>query len=140
MFEALGHKLGYPSRRRWSAALPTDGVWLAPDGVAGWENLPVVAIEVVVSESPKVSRGSISTLCAVSPALGVIVLQDEEIRRGFAKKGMAESEIAKRLKLQREHLEGQAARTVQRIVVWDLGQLRRRYQLGTGRKSIYTAA
>jgi hypothetical protein len=132
MFEEIGRGLGYEVRRTWSRNLPTDGVWLGVlDGPLG--DLPMVAIEVVVSEGLKSVRGSLHTLTAVSPALGILCLQDEEIRRGLIRAGLPSVHAARRLERQRGEIEQEAERWPQRIEVWGFSKLRRLYQLTTGR-------
>jgi len=80
LFERLGQQLGYRARRSWTRQYPTDGVWLLDASHVGFDELPVAALEVVVSETGKALRGSISTLEMVSPALGILLVQDQEIR------------------------------------------------------------
>ena len=61
--------------------MPTDGVWLLPSSGLYFSEAPAVAVEVSVSEGPKAIKGSIDTLAEVSPALGILVLNEAEIRR-----------------------------------------------------------
>jgi hypothetical protein len=139
MFLEMGHALGYAVRRTWSRELPTDGVWLTPaeDGLFG--GLPVAALEVIVTEGPKSARGSVQTLAAVSPALGIVCLQDEEIRRGLILAGSAPEVVEQRLLRQRDQIAEQIRCCPHRIELWSFGQIRRRYQLITGRRSLLTA-
>jgi hypothetical protein len=140
MFEEIGRRLGFEVRRTFSEMLPTDGVWFlkVTDGVVISEQLPVVAIEVVVSEGPKAIQGDITILERVSPALGIIVLHEGEIRRRLLAKrtpiDVIDNEIA-RMRLMLAELV-QSSR--QRIEVWSAENLRRVYQLSTGRQSLYT--
>ena len=80
--------------------------------------LPVVALEVVVSESAKTMKGSMDTLAEVSPALGLLVIHELEIRRGMIR--------------QMEQAQDRITRHQQRIVVWSFAQLQRRFELTTG--------
>jgi hypothetical protein len=139
MFLAMGHALGYQARRTWSAELPTDGVWLSPAGGGPFGGLPVVALEVIVTEGPKTVKGSIQTLAAVSPALGLVCLQEEEIRRGLIRRGIGPQEVERRLARQQDQIGEQLRRCPHRIELWSFGQLRRRYRLITGRRSLLTA-
>src|SRR5262245_37969586 len=132
MFLAMGRALGYQVRRTWSPELPTDGVWLSPAESGGFGGLPVVALEVIVTEGPKTVKGSIQTLATVSPALGVVCVQDEEIRRGLIRAGASPEDVERRLRRQHEHIETQLARSLHRIELWSFGQLRRRFRLITG--------
>jgi hypothetical protein len=139
MFLAMGRALGYQTRRTWSAELPTDGVWVSPLASAPAGGLPIVALEVIVTEGPKTAKGSIQTLAAVSPALGIVCLQDEEIRRGLIRAGVIPQEAERRLLRQHDLIEEQFRRCTQRIELWSFGNLRRRYQVITGRQSLLTA-
>ena len=138
MFEAIGKATGFGTRRTYSRDLPTDGIWLAGQGSPFL--LPAVAIEVAVSESAKALRGSIATLEAVSPALGVIVIQDDEIRRRMLGRGLFEEDVERRLEATKRTARELAATSRQRIEIWDYAQLRYRYRLATGRPSLHTRA
>src|SRR6266508_597833 len=83
MFQQLERRLGYRCRRTWTQAHPTDGVWLLYTFHLGHDVLPVAALEVAVTETGKPLRGSTATLDIVSPALGILRIQDQEIRRGL---------------------------------------------------------
>src|SRR5689334_12840631 len=104
MFERVGRQLGYRTRRSWTRALPTDGVWVV-NGHPGLSDLPLVALEVAVSEDPKQTKGSIGTLVEVSPALGLVVVHEEEIRRSLTKKGVGADEIQRRIIRKRTQVE-----------------------------------
>ena len=132
MFAKLGRSLGYETRLTWSQSLPTDGVWLLPTDGYVLPNTPAVALEVAVSEGPKAIKGSIDTLAEVSPALGVLLINDMEIRRGGLRKGLdpvvVESQIESKFAAAGERL----IRHQQRIELWSYGQMLCRYQLATG--------
>jgi hypothetical protein len=132
MFSKLGESLGYKTRRIWSRSLPTDGIWLLPTDGYLLPEAPAVALEVAVSEGPKAIKGSIDTLAEVSPALGVLLINDMEIRRGGLRKGLEpiviESQIEAKFTAARERL----VRHQQRIELWSYEQMLRRYQIATG--------
>lgn len=129
LFLELGNRLGFLTRRTFSRRHPTDGIWLAS---AETGLLPVVAAEVVVSEGLKTMRGSVATLEAVSPALGVLVLQDEEIRRCLLRLGREEEQIQARIWSVSEHLHELIRSSRQRLEIWRFGQLVRRHELAGG--------
>src|SRR5262249_919050 len=128
-FEELGQALGYRTLRTFNKSLPTDGVWLTQSDNAGIGILPVVALEVIVTEGVKQMRGSIATLAEVSAALGVLLFQDDEVGRGLIRRGHSAAEaellIARRL----TWLRDEAHRKSQRIAVWTFGELVNRHRL-----------
>jgi hypothetical protein len=132
MFLAIGRTLGYQTRLTWSRDLPTDGVWLLPGDGYLLPEAPAVALEVAVSEGPKAVKGSIDTLAEVSPALGVLVINEAEIRRCALRDGISaefvEEQIAGRFATAHERV----AKHQQRVEVWTYEQLSRRYELATG--------
>jgi hypothetical protein len=132
MFERLGQALGYTTRRTWTRELPTDGVWLLPESGLYFAEMPAVAIEVAVSEGPKAVKGSIDTLAELSPALGVLLINELEIRRGELRKGVPAEDIERRLEHRTAAARDRSARHQQRIEIWSYADLRRRYQLATG--------
>src|SRR2546422_25023 len=132
LFLALGRKLGYPVRLQWSRHLPTDGVWLAGGRHPRVAGLPLVALEVVVTEGPKSVRGSIATLAAVSPSLGVLLVNEEEIRRVLIRDGVAVEAVDRSLGHQLRHLDDLLRTTNQRFEIWSFAHLRRKYELATG--------
>jgi hypothetical protein len=140
MFEEIGRRLGFEVRRTFSDMLPTDGVWFlkAKDGAVINTQLPVVAIEVVVSEGPKAMQGDITILERVSPSLGIIVLHEDEIRRRLLAKRTPNDVIDYEIARLRQMLAELVQCSRQRIEVWSAENLRRVYQLSTGRQSLYT--
>jgi hypothetical protein len=102
------------------------------------ERPPIAALNVMVTEAAKTTKGSIETLAALSPALGIVCLQDEEIRRGLIRAGMTPEQAGWRLLRQHDRIE-QFTRRVQRIELWSFGTLRRRHKIITGRRSLLTA-
>ena len=131
MFLELGHHCGFETRRTYSRGLPTDGIWINRDGVFG--NLVVAAIEVVVSESPKTIRGSVATLETVSPSVGVILLHEDEIRRGMVRNGDDADVVHHRLRNSLEQLSDLVGSSRQRLEVWSFRQLFRHHALLTSR-------
>lgn len=126
----LGRQLGYTARSRYSERWPADGVWLRPSHPClGLPELPVAAAEVVVSESGKTLAGSVSALEMISPALAVVVVNDEEIFRGAIRSGTTEADVAVRLTAVRSRLELLTSRSRQRFEIWRMDQLRRRTSL-----------
>src|SRR5262249_25138971 len=123
LFEALGRSQGFEPARTYSPKLPTDGVWFHKGGVIG--ALPVVAIEVVVSESPKLMKGSVRTLELVSPALGVLLLEDEEIWRGRVRRGDSDEKATAYVARVHAELLDLAAHSGRRIEVWTISHLRK---------------
>lgn len=135
MFQALGAALGYVTARTWSRALPTDGVWLSQTDNGGLGILPIAALEVVVSEGVKQMRGSIATLMEVSPAVGVIVLQDHEIRRGCIRDGMSADAVQRLIAHRTCWLANEVRAKSQRIVVWAFDELAARCRFATARRT-----
>jgi len=132
-FERLGRQLGYRCRRSWTRQHPTDGVWLLDTPQVGFDELPVAALEVVVSETGKALRGSISTLEMVSPALGVLLVQDHEIRRGLIRAGASPEAAAQHVSRLLAAAEADLARCRQRIALWTFDQLQRRTRVTLSR-------
>jgi hypothetical protein len=132
MFERFGRALGYQTRRTWTRELPTDGVWLMPGSGLLFAEFPAVAIEVAVSEGPKVIKGSIDTLAEVSPALGVMLINEVEIRRGELRKGRSVEAVERMITDRVAAAKDRASRHQQRIEVWSYQELRRRCELATG--------
>jgi hypothetical protein len=121
-FLAAGSALGYRTRRTYSAEFPTDGVWLLKDCLLG-RDIGVAAIEVIVTENKKTRQGSIHVLESVSPAVGIVLLHDEEIRRGMWRDGATDSDIEREINHREEHLRRLAEQSKQRIEVWRTANL-----------------
>lgn len=126
----LGRARGFTPKLTFSPTLPTDGVWLA-ESVAGTV-MPVVAIEVLVSESRKTIRGSVLTLELVSPALGIVLVHEEELRRRHIRSGGSGAEADRRVQMVRQQAEQLAAASRQRLEVWSFQQLRLAHARATG--------
>lgn len=140
MFEGMGRALGYTVRRSWTRELPTDGVWLLPGVGVLLPQAPAVALEVAVTEGPKALKGSLDTLAEVSPALGILVINDTEIRRGQLREGIEVNVIEERLAAKVTTVRDRISRMQQRIEVWSYGQLRLKYRLATGHEGPETLA
>lgn len=132
MFLELGKSLGFGTRLTWSRKLPTDGIWLLSDEEYLLPEIPAVALEVAVSEGPKALKGSIDTLAEVSPALGILLINEVEIRRGAVRKGVDPAITERRIQEKFMDAEDRASRHQQRIAIWSYAQLAHRYRLGTG--------
>lgn len=126
LWDQLGKNLGYRPARSANTAHPTDGVWLPPTRCPRFASVPIAAVEVVVSESRKTLRGSIVTLECVSPALAVVVIHEQEIRRRALRRGMPPAAADRHTDLLSQHAKALAARSRQRIEVWSFARLTRR--------------
>ena len=135
MLIEMGDVQGYTTTKTFTKETPGDAVWLVPVGEAAPGEpgglVPVLAAEVVVSEGKKSIRGSISTLEDISPAVGVIVVHTDEvvasrIRRGI-KPVAARRDADQKLELARRL----AAKSRQRVEVWDSKTLQYKYHLAT---------
>ncbi|KOX20256.1 hypothetical protein ADK67_30930 [Saccharothrix sp. NRRL B-16348] len=90
-----------------------------------------MAVEVIVSEGAKAIRGSIGVLEAVSPALGLLIVQDDDIARRLRSQGYTEERIQQTLKHTIEQINDHISHTRQRLDVWTYTYLHRRYHLAT---------
>jgi hypothetical protein len=126
LFEQLGCRLGYRCQRTWTRAHPTDGVWLLDTPQVGLDALPVAALEVVVTETGKTLRGSIATLEMVSPALGILLIQDREIRRGLIRSGASPQAATAHVQRLVAAATADIAHSRQRLALWTFDQLERR--------------
>ncbi len=118
-FLAIGARHGYRTRRSFSQQFPSDGVWLTPPAhgaVVG--GLPVAALEVVVSESPKTILGSIAVLERIAPALGVVLLHEEEITRRLIRDGRSREEVNHYLDRAQARIDLHIASSRHRIQRW----------------------
>ena len=138
LFLHLGELQGYRPQKSFSLDHPTDGVWFQDDWELG--PLPIAAAEVIVTEGKKSMRGSIATLEAVSPAIGIVIFNDDEVQRGLIRAGCSVDVIEQRLSRAIDHLNEFASTSKQRIQVWRFEQLQRRHQLAAGLRSPYQIA
>jgi hypothetical protein len=102
--------------------------------------LPLVAAEIIVSESQKALRGSVTTLEMVSPAFGLLLLHNEEIRRMLVGAGASPDQARNHVLRLKGQVEDLAARSRQRLEVWTFGRLRHRYESLTGHPWIWVVA
>jgi hypothetical protein len=137
LFEALGRQLGFDVARSFTRTLPTDGVWYAEKAAGRFGQVPLVAIEVLVSESRKTIRGSLMTLELVSPALGILLVHEEEIRRRLIRAGFNSDEADARVLRSRDHAEHLASASRQRVEAWSFADLVRHYRRATGSASLW---
>ncbi|WP_147446795.1 hypothetical protein [Corallococcus sp. CA047B] len=127
MFLELGTTHGFDARRSFSRQHPTDGVWLTPRSHGEEGGILVAAIEVVASESPKTILGSIATLEIVSPALGIVLLEEEEIARRMIAAGESRESVDRYLNRLAESIDLQIKRSRQRLQRWTVESLRWRH-------------
>lgn len=132
LFERLGRAMGYGYRRSWTPILPTDGVWVADESLSVGSELPIAALEVVVSESPKTMKGSLDILAEVSPAIGILCINEVEIRRGMIRSGVAPEKIIAQVARCMATAKDRATRSQQRLAVWSYAELEARYRFNTG--------
>ncbi len=123
MFIDIGLAMGHQVRRTFSSSQPGDGVWI--DERPGLlQGLPLTAIEVLVSESPKAICGSIHRLESISPVLGIILVHEDEIRRRLTRLGFNSSRIASAVARDIALVDSCLATSKQRIQRWSFAQLR----------------
>jgi hypothetical protein len=119
--------------KTFSPTLPTDGVGFAPIGLGPFADVPMVAAEVVASESPKGWRGSLHTLERVSPALAVLVFQDEEYRRRLGRRGWDVDVIERSIANTLATMNEEVAASRQRVIILTMDQLRYQHRVHTAR-------
>ena len=120
----IGRALGYESRRSFKKSAMGDAVWLDRRGLRySDDDLPIAAFKLLTFETEKEIREALSTIQAISPSLGVLVVLEEayaERGRGL-KRFTAETypahirETAKRL--------ADGANLMSRIGVWGQGDV-----------------
>jgi hypothetical protein len=125
---AIGEALGYRCRRSFKKHAMGDAVWL--DGRSKrytGEMVPVAAFEILSFETKKEILDCIMTLQTISPALGVLVVLDEE----YAQR--AEGLITYDAKSYPAHIRAMAQELsrgialISRIEVWDQAKVERLY-------------
>jgi hypothetical protein len=131
LFRDIGIKMGFKYQKTWNQRYPTDGVWVAKAPTLPLEELPLVALEVSNTESPKELAGSVAVLEEVSPSLGLLVLQDEDLRRRHVRKGDSIDEIGRILAVKLNRAHELIAKSRQRIEVWTFAQLKHRHRLAS---------
>ncbi|MFH1006199.1 MAG: hypothetical protein V1800_01690 [Candidatus Latescibacterota bacterium] len=125
---AIGEALGYRSRRSFKKHAMGDAVWL--DGRSkryAQEMVPVAAFEILSFETKKEMVDCIMTLQSISPALGVLVVLEEEYAR------LAEGLITYDAKSYPAYIRAMAEELsrgialISRIEVWDQAKVERLY-------------
>jgi hypothetical protein len=134
-FLELGDALGYRVRKTYSSRWPTDGVWFSRSTDPIVKPLPLVAAEVIVSEGAKTIRGSVGVLEAVSPSLGVLILQDDDIARRLWAAGLDDESVERHLDSTKAAIEEHIRSTRQRLEMWTYSQLVRRHELAMKSRS-----
>jgi hypothetical protein len=123
LFLELGRARSFQVRRTFSRSHPTDGVWVLGPEHGELAGLPVVAIEVVASETGKGLLGAIGTLSAVSPLLGIILVQEEEIVRRLIRRGLSRNHALQRLTQLQGRVDDFVEQSPQRIQRWSFQRL-----------------
>jgi hypothetical protein len=131
LFLEAGMALGFEVKKSYSKEHPSDGVWLLGGEYGRLARLPVSAIEVVVSESPKAVSGSIHRLESISPALGIVVVHEDEIKRRMTRAGASSGRIEAAVAKDIERVENHMRRSKQRLERWSFAQLCWMHRLAT---------
>jgi hypothetical protein len=84
-----------------------------------------------VTEGAKSIRGSVGVLEAVSPALGILILQDDDIARRLRTAGRAEEYVERSIENTKAAIEDHIKSTRQRLELWTYSQLVRSHELAT---------
>jgi hypothetical protein len=137
MFFEIGKCLGYQAHKIFTQELPTDGVWLYSCHLPEICDLPIVAMEVPITESPKSIRGSISTLEEVSPLLAIMLINEDEIRRNMVSKGNDPLKVESYLEKKHKLIQTLLSSSKQNFEIWSMNKLRRLYLRFTNKKSIF---
>ena len=124
LFARLGQSKGFEVRRTYSQSLHSDGIWLVRDPIYPLKKIPMASIEVIVSESTKSMRGSIGILEEISPAVAIILLQEEEIRKRNIKNGVEYDSIENEINCRLQFIKEQTSKSTQRFEVWSMRYLR----------------
>ncbi|WP_182102726.1 hypothetical protein [Niallia taxi] len=140
LFLEMGKRLGYSPKKTYSEDLPTDGIWTIPHPLNLMDSLPVAAIEVAVSESPKTLRGSIRTLEDVSPLLAIILVHEGEITRRHIVKGGTLDSALKKISAIHNLLEREVLMSQQRFEIWTEHTLSRWYSIVHNRTTLRSEA
>ena len=129
MFMDIGKDQGFRYTPTFSHEYPTDGVWWVDAPLMGEEQVPIAAIEVANSEDAKRIKGSLFILAEVSPSFGIMMINDDDIRRRLTRMGKTQNAIDRLIKQNIVNIKSYASRFQQRIVVWTYGQLKYRHSL-----------
>jgi hypothetical protein len=131
LFRQLGEALRYQARATYTREWPTDGVWLHGGFFEPLQGRPIAAVEVVGSEGKKAMNGSVTVLEHVSPLLGIIVVQDEQIRERLSRRKTAEK-VETEIERVVEKARDSANASKQRIDVWTMAMLRAHHDRHAG--------
>ena len=123
MFLEIGTRHGFDVRRSFAVAFPGDGVWVLPRAHGQFAGLPVVALEVVVSETPKTVLGSIATLERIGPSLGVLLIHEVEIGRRLVAGGATRDEVEAYMGRTAARVDAHLASARHRIERWSFAKL-----------------
>jgi hypothetical protein len=129
MFRQIGEQKGYRVSSTYSKSSPTDGIWWKKLPF-GQKEIPIVAIEVCNSESLKSMKGSIGTLAEVSPAIGILLIHELDIRRRCIRNGKSASNVEKIIAKKFADARNYASKLHQRIEVWSYEQLKYVHKFG----------
>ena len=115
----IGRVLGYESRRSFKKSAMGDAVWLDRRGLRfSEESLPVAAFKLLTFETETEIRGAISTIQAISPSLGVlVVLEDAYAEKSLVLKRFDERTYPIHIRETAQRL-AEAASLMSRNVVW----------------------
>ena len=136
MFKDLGEDQGFCYTPTYTQQLPTDGVWWTDSPLMGEEQVPIAAIEVANSEDAKRIKGSLFILAEVSPALGILMVHDVDIRRRLIRDRKTIEEVDRLIKQKTINAENYASRFQQRIEVWTYEQLKSKHDLAIKKRFI----
>ncbi|MCA0985147.1 hypothetical protein LCL89_14035 [Halobacillus yeomjeoni] len=119
----LGEEMNFIVKKTFSQSLPTDGVWLIKNPLLISEFIPFLAVEVIVSESPKTIRGSIKTLEQVKPTIAVVFIHEGEIVARWARQKMDAQQIHEKIKSLYNFLEKERLISSVRLEIWNEDRL-----------------
>ena len=131
LFLEIGEQMGYRVARTFCQSSPTDGVWFTPGAFGETEDLPYAALEVAASESPKAWKGSIATIEEVSPAVGLLLLQDDVMRERLGRDGWDADDVEVQIERVMEAMRSAALRSKQRVIVMNMAKLRYMHRVQT---------
>ncbi|NOU99490.1 hypothetical protein [Paenibacillus planticolens] len=119
MFSRLGESLGYRASKIYTPNCPTDGVWFGRHPFDRTREVPVLAIEVLVSESLKIIRGSIRTLERVSPQIAILLLHEGEILGQWLAEGSESDMLDRRMSALKQTVADEITQSYQRFEIWN---------------------
>lgn len=128
-FQKMGANLGYTTKKVFNKHIHTDGVWMIPHPLNKTMQIPLVAIEVIVSENPKIIRGSIRILEEVSPVLAIVVVHESEMINYFFNKGLSLVAAKHRVEILKEFIFEEIKKSSQRFELWNENTMKYWYEL-----------